>query len=268
MDDQYDRHTLICDRPSVTLIIPAYNEAQRLPATLELYADALAAKYGNQFELLVVCNGCVDDTAAVASSFMPRYPQLRVEVIDEAIGKGGAVLAGFRLAQGQTVAFADADAATSPATLLALFDELADHEVVIGSRRLRNSVITVAQPLSRRFFGWGFTLAVRALFGMRFKDTQCGAKAFHLQAAQELAEIVTEHCWAFDVDLLLRAHDLGLKVAERPVEWADREGSQLKAGSTFVQVIGSLWRLRTRDRSRPADSFYGARSSHGAGAGT
>ena len=257
------QHDEFSSSPVVTLIIPAYNEAQRLPATLTLYGDALTRKYGAHFELLVVCNGCVDDTAAVARGFESLYPQVRVEVIEEAVGKGGAVLAGFRLARGQTVAFADADAATSPATLLALFDELTDHEVVIGSRRMRQSVITVPQPLPRRFFGWGFASAVRALFGMQFVDTQCGAKAFHRQAAQNLAEVVTEHRWAFDVDLLLRARDLGLKVAERPVEWADREGSQLRAGSTFVQVIGSLWRLKTRGRAGHG-TLYAARGPRGA----
>lgn len=232
----------------VSLIIPAHNESQRLAPTLQLYGDALAEKYGNAFEMLVICNGCTDDTAEVARGFSSTYPQLQVIVVDEAIGKGGAVIAGFRQARGQVVAFADADAATTPETLLDLFDEVGVHDVVIGSRRMQNSVITVSQPLSRRVFGWGFGLTVRILFGLGYQDTQCGAKAFQLHAARELAGLVHEHRWAFDVDLLLRARDLGFTVAERPVVWADREGSQLKAGSTFLQVIGSLWRLRTQGR--------------------
>ena len=99
---------------------------------------------------------------------------------------------------------------------------------------------------------------------MNFEDTQCGAKAFQLKAARDLTDLVTEHRWAFDVDLLLRARDLGLRVAERPVVWADREGSQLKVSSTFVQVVGSLWRLRIQPR-RPSSTLQYAGSPAGRG---
>ncbi|MBA2712568.1 MAG: glycosyltransferase [Rubrobacteraceae bacterium] len=229
-----------------SLIIPAYNEEERLPATLETYEKAMLHRFGGDFELIVVANGCVDNTAGVVMEAAEVFPQIRIIDISEPIGKGGAVLEGFRQARGDGVLFADADGATTSESLLGLLDHLDSYDVVIGSRRMSTSVITKPQPFMRRVCGWGFAESARLLFGTTFKDTQCGAKAFRLAAARRLARVVSETRWTFDLDLLLSAKKLGLEVHEQPVVWADRAGSQLRYGSTTSEVLRALWAMRLR----------------------
>jgi glycosyltransferase involved in cell wall biosynthesis len=227
----------------ITLIVPAHNEAARLPGTVTAYADALEALYPGGHEIIVVANGCSDDTAAIARGLQSRVAALRVIDIPEEIGKGGAVLEGFRAAQAPVVLFADADLATSPASLLALVAGLERHDIVVGSRWVRASVITQPQPLRRRVFSRLFNAAARVLFRIGIADTQCGAKALRRDAAHALADHVTERRWTFDLDMLLWARRLGYSVVEQPVTWADQPGSKLRVGSTGREVAGAMWRL-------------------------
>lgn len=230
----------------LSLIIPAHNEEHRLIPTLTAYLDAMDRRYGTQREIIVVANACADRTADLAREAAATREGIRVIDIPEAVGKGGAVLAGFRAARGSYVLFADADAATSPESLLDLADDLEQYDIVIGSRRLPSSTITHRQPLRRRMLGHAFASTVRVLFGMPYQDTQCGAKALRRDAAYQMADLVQERRWAFDVDLLLSARLSGLSVAERPVTWADQQGSSLRPFSTAGQVVPSLWRLKQR----------------------
>jgi len=230
----------------LSLVIPAHNEEHRLGTTLQLYAGALQATYGAAFEIIVVANGCSDRTAEVARSFEPVQGRIRVIDIAEPIGKGRAVVVGLRAADGAHILFADADAATSPESLLALAGELDTADVVIGSRWLPDSVITQPQPLKRRAFSRLFNAAVVGLFGLPFADTQCGAKAFRRSAARQLAAVVRESRWTFDVDLLLWARFFGLRVVEMPVTWADQPGSHLAVGATAREVAASLLHMKLR----------------------
>jgi glycosyltransferase involved in cell wall biosynthesis len=230
----------------VTLVIPAHNEEARLPQTVGVYSEALRRRHGERFEIIVVANGCSDHTADVVRKLALINPKVKLVDIPEPIGKGGAVVEGFRRATGGRVLFADADAATSPDSLMDLADQLDEHDVAIGSRRLRQSTITGKQPPLRRVFGHAFALAVRLTFGMPYRDTQCGAKAFRLPVAQKLSSLVTERRWMFDVDLLLAARALGLDVVERPVVWHDGAGSKLRVIPTVREVAVSLVRLRSR----------------------
>lgn len=230
----------------LSLVLPAHNEANRLPGTVRAYAQAFRAVYGSAFELIAVANGSTDQTAARARDLRSRFPELEVVEIAEPIGKGGAVLAGFRLARGERVLFADADGATAAESLLMLADQLEHFDVVIGSRRLTHSQITRRQPYARRLLGHAFAFSTRLMFGLPFRDTQCGAKAFRHDAAKEISLVVHERRWLFDVDMLLAARALGLSVAELPVVWQDKEGSRLQVLPAFAEVARSLWRLRRR----------------------
>ncbi|GAB4200444.1 MAG: hypothetical protein OHK0022_21510 [Roseiflexaceae bacterium] len=237
----------------ISLIIPAYNESQRLAATVHHYAQALDARcHASQFEILVVANGCTDNTVAIAEQLALSLPPLRVVEITAAVGKGGAVVAGLRQARGQVVMFADADGATQADSLLALVPDLDRHDLVIGSRRLPESIVLRSQPLKRRLAGGLFATTVRACFGLPYRDTQCGAKVFRQRAARLLAEHIQERRWMFDVDLLLCARQLGLNVAERPVIWEDQPGSKLRVGSTSKEVLAALYRLHRRHGSGAA----------------
>lgn len=230
----------------ISLIIPAHNEESRLARTLDLYGDAFTRQFGSAYELIVVANGCRDQTYQVALEAARARPAIRAVNIAEKVGKGGAVLAGFRQACGRRVVFADADAATSPESLLLLLADLERHEVAIGSRRLPGSTILQRQPAARRALGWLFAATVRLLFGLPYRDTQCGAKAFRRDVACALAELVQERRWAFDVDLLLSARALDCAVIERPVVWSDQAGSKLDVSSTAWEIIAALGRLCRR----------------------
>ena len=229
-----------------SLIIPAHNEEERLPGTLNIYEEAMQREFGSDFEIIVVANGCADNTVKVATEAAVTSLQIRVIDIEEPVGKGGAVLEGFRQANGDGVLFADADGATEPESLLELFNQLEHHDVAIGSRRLAGSTITRRQPMARRVFGLTFAKVVRLLFRMPFEDTQCGAKAFRRGAAQRLARVVSETRWTFDLDLLMAARRLGIEVHEHPVVWADRTGSQLRYAATTFEVLQALWLMKLR----------------------
>ena len=236
---------------NVSLIIPAHNEAERLAETLDRYGGAFQERFGNGFEFIVVANCCTDETAQIARDYAVARPDLNLRVIEiaEAIGKGGAVLEGFRHAQGQRIAFADADGATAPESLVQLIRQLDHHDIVIGSRRVPTSVILKQQPLRRRIMSRVFAAGVRLLLGVRYWDTQCGAKAFRRRDARRLLDVVDETRWAFDVDLLLGAQELGLRVKEQGVLWADQAGSQLHMRRILPEVLSSLWRMKRRHGS-------------------
>jgi hypothetical protein len=150
------------------------------------------------------------------------------------------------------VLFADADASTAAQSLTALADALDHVDVAIGSRRLPDSLILRPQPLSRRAASRLFASAVRLLFDLPYRDTQCGAKAFRREAVARLASRVRESRWAFDVDILLSARSLGLSVAECPVIWSDQPGSRLQLARVGQEVAPALWRLKTRYMPAPA----------------
>ena len=232
-----------CD---ISLIIPACNEENRLPQTLRMYGEAFQSRYGEQFEILVVSNGCIDGTVTAALRVSRGLPQIRVIDVCEPIGKGGAVLTGLERARGTRIIFADADAATAPTSLFALLDQLANVDICIGSRRMTGSVVSRRQPLLRRLTGRGFSAIVRVCFALPYADTQCGAKAFRRDAARVLGRVVQETRWAFDVDVLLSARANGLSVQEYPVMWEHRPGSRLRLLPTFHDVSIALWRLKRR----------------------
>ncbi len=228
----------------LSLIIPARNEEYRLRGCIETYWEAFETRYGAGFEIIIVTNGCTDNTVAIATEVARDRPNLRVHDVPQAAGKGAAVLEGFRQARGDYLLFADADASTSAASLLELAAALDRHNIAIGSRRLPGSLVLQPQSSLRRFCGTLFLVVVRLLFGLPYRDTQCGAKALRRGPALELAAHVRELRWAFDVDLLLTARALGLSIVEHPVTWANDGSSGLRIVPTALEVARSLRRIR------------------------
>lgn len=234
----------------LSIVIPAYNEAKRLPRTLEALHAYIASR-GLAAEVLVVDDGSSDDTYAVAASF-PGVTALRYELNQ---GKGHAVRYGVLRAAGQRVLFMDADLAT-PLKELSKLDAALDAGAgfAIGSRPLRESELTVRQPLLRELCGRLFNKAVQVLATPGIQDTQCGFKLLTREAAQEIFSRCQLNGFSFDVEALFLARRLGYRIAEIPVRWAHQEGAAafatrgayLKQG---LRMIQDLIRIRVLHRT-------------------
>ena len=227
----------------LSIIIPAYNEEDRLGPSLAQYA-AFYEQRGEPVEILVVVNGSSDRTEEVARAFAAAHPMVRVLVEPRKVGKGGAILIGFRAAAGEAIGFTDADASTPPDAFQDLADHLGDAGAIIATRWHPESKVWPRQTLRRRIASRLFNGVVELLFGMGLRDTQCGAKIMRREAIQQVLPHIGVTRWAFDVDLLFQLHRAGYRVLERPTTWHDAGGSRLRLGRASLEMFVALIRLR------------------------
>lgn len=236
---------------SVSVIIPAYNEAVRLPSTLAATADYFATR-GEAFEILVVDDGSTDGTASAVSDFAARRPELDVQRLSYGgnQGKGYAVRYGMLRASGERRVFCDADLAT-PAeeyeVVLAAMNAQ-NAPIGIGSRPLRNSNLLVHQPWYREQLGRSFNAAVQLLAVPGIKDTQCGFKIFTADAAKAVFSRCRIDGFAFDSEALFIARRLGYSVAEVPIRWSHKDGSKVSMVRDGLKMLADLSRIRWMHR--------------------
>lgn len=228
----------------LSIVIPAHNEEQRIVPMLESYLPFFAARYGESVEFLVVINGSTDRTEEVVAGFAARFPCLRLLVEPEPVGKGGALMMGFREACGELVGFVDADGATPPEAFQHLVDKIGDDGAIIASRWAKGSQVSPRQPLDRRIASRLFNLMTRILFGLRLTDTQCGAKLMRREAIAAILPHLGITRWAFDVDLLFQLRRGGFRIREVPTVWHDVEGSKIQVGKASTEMMMALARLR------------------------
>ena len=228
----------------LSIIVPAYNEAERIGPMLDAYLPYFNAHYGDSFEMIVAVNGSTDDTAAVARARAAQFPQLRILVEPRSIGKGGAIMLGGAHARGKWIGFVDADGATPPEA----FDDLLQHigaaGLMIASRRLPGAVVQPRQPWPRRAVSRVFNFLVRKLFKLRITDTQCGAKLMSAEAWRAIVPNIGLTKWAFDVDMLFKTRRAGYPIREIPTTWRDVGGSKLRIGRVSFQMLLAICRLR------------------------
>lgn len=244
-------------QPLLSLIIPAYNEGQRLPQTLPRVFEFLEAQTW-PFEIIVVNNNSGDDTREVALEFAASRPYLRV--IDEmAQGKGAAVRTGMLAATGEYLFMADADF-SMPIEEIAKFlpPQLSDYDVAIGSREAPGAV-RYNEPHYRHFMGRVFNFYVKLLAIPGFEDTQCGFKCFRREVAWSILPCQTIDGWAFDVELLFIALRHGYRVVEVPVNWYYGENSRVSPVRDTINMIREVLRIRYNgftgryDNPQPSD---------------
>lgn len=228
----------------VSIVIPTCNAEKGIATTLEDYISYFSAEHHQDFEIIVVTNGCVDRTPKIVNEYSSKFPQVRSKEIEERIGKGGALMEGFKMACGDVIAFVDADESTSPEELHKLIKELGENVGAIASRWLPGSNILVKQALTRRIASRGFNLLVRLLFGLSFTDTQCGAKAFKRHAVEELLPRLRMTNFAFDVELLHGLNKSGYKVKEIPITWEEKQGSTLNLKKAIPAMFLAVVMLR------------------------
>jgi len=228
----------------LSLVIPAFNEELRLPATLERVRQYLDST-GEQYEVIVVDDGSLDGTVRVAGAAAAIWPQLRVIPLPRNLGKGAAVRAGMLASGGEVRAFSDADLSTPIEELPKLRERLDSAcQVVIGSRATPGAVIEAHQPRRREMMGRAYNRLLRVLALPGLHDTQCGFKVFTAEAAVRCFEPLRTLRYGFDAEVLLRARRLGYSVAEVPVRWAHREDSRVSPLRDSAHTLYELASLR------------------------
>lgn len=230
---------------SVLLLIPAYNEADRIGPVLRAYAQYFRDRYPGHFRLVVVLNGCVDRTAGVVQELEQEFAEIsRVEFAGR-IGKGGALIEGLKLwPEADLIGYVDADGATAPAAFHQLLARVDEADCVIGSRWVPGAVLHVEQSFQRRFFSRSFHLLVEMLFRMGIKDTQCGAKVMRRNAVQRIHGALSIADMAFDINLLYALKRAGFRILEVPTEWTDKIGSKVNLSKASLAWFLSVVRLR------------------------
>ncbi len=228
--------------PLLSLVVPAYNEEGRLPASLARISDYLSSR-GQPYEVVVVVNGSTDRTAEVAKAAAHRDPNVRV-IRTPLRGKGLAVRLGVLDAQGGRVLFCDADLSTPIEEVVGLADRLDDgYQVVIASREGLGSR-RIGEPYLRHLMGRVFNGLVRALAVPGIQDTQCGFKAFTRTAARDIFGRQTIDGFGFDVELLYLARRLGYRVREVPVTWVYAASSRVDPLRDTVRMFADVLRVR------------------------
>lgn len=228
--------------PEITVVIPAHNEENRLGGVLERYKD-----FHSNYEILVICNGCNDSTPKIAEEFAEKDDRISKLMFEEKLGKGGAIMEGFRAARGKLVGFLDADESVAPGDYLKLIDAINIHgsDGAIGSRRAEGALIISDRSFTRRGASKIFNVLVKGITGLEFSDTQCGAKIFKRGPLDEVICDMISTGYEFDVELLLRLKKRGYRIADVPVKWRHSGHSKfslIHAPAMFIGLL--LMRLR------------------------
>lgn len=231
-------------RPRLSVVVPAYNEASRLPATLERLRTYLDGQC-DTYEVIIVDDGSVDATPTIVKEAIVSWPQLHLR-LGQHCGKGGAIRTGVLAAHGEYIAFADADL-SMPVEEFARFrpETLGDYDVAIASREGPGAV-RLGEPALRRVMSVVFNRVVQLLLLPGVRDTQCGFKFLRREVAQDLCRMQTIEGWGFDVELLYIAHLRGYRLVETPIQWRYSPGSKVNPLRDAVHMLRELFVIRSQ----------------------
>jgi glycosyltransferase involved in cell wall biosynthesis len=245
------------NHPALAVIVPAFNEARRLTDNLLTLLSYLQT-FRPDAELIVVDDGSSDGTAEVAEELFARLPEVTARVLrfPRNRGKGHAVRAGLLATEAPIALFSDADLSTPITEMPKIVEpiEAGDYDTVLGSRALDRSLIGHRQPWQREQGGKVFNALVRLTTGLPFSDTQCGFKAFRMEAARPVIERAQIDGFGFDVELLFLAQRAGLRLLEVPVHWDHREGSKVHIVHDSLRMFTEVVNLRRRVAREAAPS--------------
>jgi glycosyltransferase involved in cell wall biosynthesis len=257
-------------RPYLSIIIPAYNEAMRIRRSLSRLVEHLgtAEELRGPAEVLVVDDGSNDGTAATVEDFIAGLPSdgPRFRLLRNGLnrGKGYSIKHGVLSAAGEYLLLSDTDFSTPIEELPRLLGLVRDggYEIAIGSRGLADSKVEVHQPMWRESMGRCFNKVVRAISGLRFRDTQCGFKVMRREAVLSLFRAARVERFAYDVELLYLARKAGVPAIEVPVIWRNAPGSKVNALLDSFDMLMDVIRVVLRDRR----GGYGGLGRQAAGA--
>lgn len=231
--------------PTLSIVIPAYNEAKRLPKSLAKLRSYAASK---DFELIVVDDGSADATPELLEAERAAWPRMRVLRHQPTRGKGYSVRQGVLEARGQYVLFSDADFSTpiEEADRLLEILEARQADAVIGSRALRREMIGIRQHWVRESSGRLFNLVVRASTGLSFHDTQCGFKLFRCSTTRFAFERQRVDGFGFDPEILFLIQRAGGKIVEAPVHWDNDPATTVRFVRDSTRMLVELGAIRWR----------------------
>lgn len=227
----------------LSVVIPAYNEEKRIAGTLDAYLAALDSEFRGDYEVPVVCDGCVDRTPEIVRSFEARHPAVRLLTFPRRLGKGGGVLAGFEASRGEIVGFVDADGAFPAGDVLRLIRAVAaGADCAIASKWKGRRFFKVSEPFFRKAGSRVLSVFLRLAFGLRQVDTQAGCKFFNGTVLRSLPPLRCRG-WEFDVELLWRVKQRQGRIEELFVPTRHVEGSKFRMSGT-ARMFWNLVKLR------------------------
>jgi dolichyl-phosphate beta-glucosyltransferase len=231
--------------PFFSIVIPAHNEQNRLPGTLEQIFQFLKQQSFSS-EVIVVENGSTDNTHQVAQQFSKQHENMLV--IQSEKGKGAAVQRGMLAARGEYRFMCDADL-SMPVEEIVKFSPpiLQDFDVAIASREAKGAV-RFNEPSYRHWGGRGINFLIQLLILPGLNDTQCGFKCFRAEIAEDIFKQQTLHGWSFDIELLYIARHHGYRIVEIPIHWHHSSDSKVSALRDSLHMIQDIFRIRANAR--------------------
>jgi glycosyltransferase involved in cell wall biosynthesis len=243
----------------ICIIIPAYNEQERITNTLQHYYDFFSQSK-QDVTLLVVANNCHDDTVQIVKNLQKEMPNL--QLIDTPLGgKGRAIKIGYQAAlkdpaNYDLIGFVDADMATKPEHFYDLIKVAKQHDGAIASRYIKGANVYPNRPLWRKIGGKFYNWILRNRFRISYKDTQCGAKIFNRSTVQSIADHMTETGWAFDLELLYLCKLFEKDIVEVATTWSDQPGSHLSvSGKLITEFLNSPTRIKQQQFKLKKDLY-------------
>ena len=231
--------------PHVSLIIPCYNESQRITAGL-VGAVAYLQKQRYVWEIVLVDDGSTDTTVLLAKRLLKGKPhQLLTHTINQ--GKGAAIRDGVKVAGGKFIIFSDVDFSAPISQLPKLLQALERNEVAIGVRRHPKSQVLVHQPKLREFLGHAFTKLTNVLVTPGIYDVTCGFKGFQNKPAKKLFNSLRVGGWAFDAELLFLARKYKFEIVQVPIIWSDNPHTKVHLLTDMPHVVADLFKIRVTD---------------------
>ncbi len=229
--------------PEISVIIPAYNEESRLPATLASVHEFLSG-YGKSFEILIVDDGSYDHTVEVVNEFAAGHPGVRLLSYQPNCGKGHAIRTGILSGRGDLLLINDADGSSPISELARLEHGIASGaDIAIGSRAKRDETRTVSALAYRKFIGNTFNLIVQSLLLPGIYDTQCGFKLFKRDVAQDIFSVSRIDGYGFDVEILFIARRRGYTISEIGINWNNVEGSKVNVFTDSLAMFMEVLRI-------------------------
>jgi len=230
------------DRPFLSIVVPAYNEEARLPASLQAIAEFVEGQTYS-VEVLVVDNNSTDSTQAIAQEFASEQPFIRV-LFEKTQGKGAAVRTGMLAARGQYRFICDADL-SMPIEEVQKFlpPQLSGYDIAIASREAPGAV-RYNEPWYRHLMGRVFNTIVRLFAVPGFQDTQCGFKMFRDDVAESVFPLQTMNGWSFDVEVLYAAQRRGYRIVEVPINWYYKDNTRIHPIRDSIDMFAEVFKIR------------------------